>query len=455
MTRSSLASLLALAIAAAALPAQANGRFPFAQQLVEDENDANHLVLRTTYGILTTQDRGKTWNWICEASVGYGGSEDPSLGITADGTLLAGIFEGLRASSDGGCDWTSPSTALDGKYVVDLTVEAQDAKSAVALSSNGVGGGKFATALWETSDSGKSWVALGVQLPDTVLGLTLDPAPSNPDRIYVSGIGSAGAAVLLRSSDRGKTWQELPIPGVDIESSPFIAAIAPTNPDALYVRTAGADTPNKLLYSDDAGDTFTEIFSGIGSMLGFALSPDGQTVLVGFGDPKGGATVDPASEGLWKASTTDFAFTRIFEGPVNCLTWTPTGVYACASEFDQGFELGFSADTNFDTTTANPFEPLMHLSGVEGPLECGAATSGAICPEDWPAVCSTIGKCTGDTDAGVDGGSGGGGGSGVTPPNEDDPGDCGCRAVGAGGAGLGAFAAAFAALGLLLFRRRP
>ncbi|MCA9595701.1 MAG: hypothetical protein KC776_20440 [Myxococcales bacterium] len=454
--RSSLALACLVSTLCAAAPASANGRFPLAQQLVEDESDANHLVLRTTFGIVSTHDRGKTWSWICEKSVGYSGTEDPSLGITQDGTLVAGIFDGLRTSTDSGCDWKSPSTELDGKYVVDLTVEAADASHAVALTSNGIGGGKFATALWETTDSGASWHALGTALPDTVLGLTLDPAPSNPDRIYVSGVGDGGAAVLMRSSDRGKTWEQLSIPNAGVEASPFIAAIAPNDPDSLYVRTAGTDT-NTLLHSADGGDTFTEIFSGVGVMLGFALSPDGQTVLVGYGDPKGGAATDPATLGLWKSATSSFSFTRIAEGPINCLRWTSTGLYACGSEFVQGFELGFAKDASFDISTANPFEPLMHLSEVDGPLTCNGSTTGAVCADEWQPVCTTIGKCTTDADAGADagtGGSGSGGGSGVTPPDEEDPGDCNCRAAGSRGGGLGALALTAAALGVALSRRR-
>src|SRR5262245_66324806 len=39
--------------------ARANGRFPAAGQVVVDPGDKQHIVLRTTYGILQTTDGGK------------------------------------------------------------------------------------------------------------------------------------------------------------------------------------------------------------------------------------------------------------------------------------------------------------------------------------------------------------------------------------------------------------
>src|SRR5262245_56848508 len=95
----------AVVVALASGTASANGRFPAAGQVVVDPGDAKHIVLRTTYGILQTTDAGQTWHWICEQAVGYGGVEDPSMAITVDGTVLAGIFEGLSASHDRGCTW--------------------------------------------------------------------------------------------------------------------------------------------------------------------------------------------------------------------------------------------------------------------------------------------------------------------------------------------------------------
>ena len=61
---------LALVLLAPEL-AHANGAFPSVSQLVSDPADGDHLVLRTTFGLLVTRDRGGTWDWLCEAGAGY------------------------------------------------------------------------------------------------------------------------------------------------------------------------------------------------------------------------------------------------------------------------------------------------------------------------------------------------------------------------------------------------
>src|ERR1043165_653483 len=105
--------------------ALANGRYPIAGQIVEDPDDPNHLVVRATYGVLVTHDRGASWGWICEPSIGFVSVEDPMMGIARGGTLFAAIFEGLSVSTDGGCDF-SFYAPLKKKYVVDLAIDKVD-----------------------------------------------------------------------------------------------------------------------------------------------------------------------------------------------------------------------------------------------------------------------------------------------------------------------------------------
>src|SRR6185436_19824708 len=114
------------------------------------------------------------------------------------------------------------------------------------------------------------------------LALTVDTAPSDPSRVYVSGrFGEPTyAGAIERSSDRGRTWERLEVPGSDDTHLAYIGAVDPHNPDVIYVRLDG-DPIDSLLVSSNAGQTFTPVFQSKGELLGFALSPDGATVLVG------------------------------------------------------------------------------------------------------------------------------------------------------------------------------
>src|SRR5262245_5014330 len=62
-------AFVALGLFLAPSNARANGRYPLAQQLLVDPSDPGHLLLRSTYGVLTSDDAGSTWSWLCESGI--------------------------------------------------------------------------------------------------------------------------------------------------------------------------------------------------------------------------------------------------------------------------------------------------------------------------------------------------------------------------------------------------
>ncbi|MEQ9324656.1 MAG: hypothetical protein RIF41_36160, partial [Polyangiaceae bacterium] len=260
-------------------------------------------------------------------------------------------------------------------------------------------------------------------LPAGFAALTVDVAPTDPMRVYASGVDvNADEGQLARSDDAGVTWTTRPIPGSDTEFQPFIGAMDPLDADRLYVRLTG---PGRLFVTEDAGDTWTEIFtSPMNKLLGLAVSPDGQSVAVGT-----------EFDGMWRASTDDFAFDKVSEVAVRCLTWTDQGLYACVNEFlvGDGFIVGLSDDGG-DT-----FEPLVSLACIRGMLSCEPGTRvGDLCPARWPALgdqlmsdtCGQSGAGGGGA-MGAGGSASGGGGSGTGGGDPDE--GCGCVVVGSGG----------------------
>ena len=232
------------------------------------------------------------------------------------------------------------------------------------------------------------------------------------------------------------TWDERPIPGSSPLISPYIAAVSPTDPDVVYVRTDHWDTTTEfaaqdsLLVSGDAGGTFREILHRQARLLGFALSPDGGTVLAGYGDPIiAGRSTNFDDFGIYRASTTDFAFERIADEAVSCLRWTATGVYACVADVPDApspeLALGFAPNADFTLADTSPLSVLLDNEDVKGPLAC----TGAVCEETWSmglegsvSVCQALGAdCEADFSANVlscsagPGGAGGEAGTGGTP----------------------------------------
>jgi photosystem II stability/assembly factor-like uncharacterized protein len=339
-----------------------------------DPSDPAHIVVRATYGVLSTWDGGVTWDWICEQAVGFSDNEDPMIMLTQNGTLIAGVFKGLAVSTDKGCGWSFVGGDLTDRYVVDLSTEKAAPERAVAIVSNGVGGGKFKTQVFETSDNGSVWTQAGVNLPEEFLGLTIDSAPSDPQRLYASGRYGKPLypGTIERSDDRGATWQRFDIPGADDMHPPYLSAIDPSDPDVLYVRLDGAGA-DLLMMSKNGGETWEKVFEGKAGLLGFALSPDGTKVAVG-GD----------KDGLWLAPADTLAFTKVSDLGVRCLTWSGDSLFACADEFKDGFQIGVSMNEG------KTFSPLEHLNEV-CPRACSSdSTVGQECSVQWGAVALTI-----------------------------------------------------------------
>lgn len=431
--RLALFGLVGSAALATAGSAHANGRYPAAGLVVLDPSDPQHIVVRATYGLLSTMDGGKSWRWTCEQSVGFSDNEDPMVAITQDGTMLAGVFKGLSVSTDRSCSWSYVGGELTDRYVVDLSTEKNNPAHAVAILSNGIGGGKFNTQVYESLDNGQVWTQAGVSLPEDFLGLTIDAAPSDPMRLYATGRFGAPdyLGVLERSIDRGQTWETFPIDGADDKHPPYLAAVDPNNADILYVRLDGAEA-DQLVISKDGGESWSVAFEGAGGLLGFALSPDGTKIAVG-GD----------KDGLWIGPSDTLAFTKVSDLRVKCLLWDKDTLYACADQFKDGFHIGVSKD---EGKTFQSFEQLHEVCELECPA---GTTTGDMCPIRWGAVALTIdAKSCDDPDAGTSGaGAGSGTGSGTAGGGQDPSSEGGCGASETGGgcgvAGTGMASGAF------------
>jgi hypothetical protein len=365
---------------------------------------------------------------------------------------------------------------------IDFSVDALDRSRVIALVSLR-GDAGVVNRLYESTDAARSFAELGASLPDEVAsGVTLDLAPSDPNRLYVSATGRDVGGLFVRSGDRGASWMTSEL-SLATDEYAYIAAVDPTNADAIYLRTdvwvQNADgvfaANDALFYSSDGGESFRELLRMPGKLFGFALSPDGTEVLVGYGDPvEPSRAVDPSVLGIYRAGTTEFSFEKIYDGSVSCLAWTENGLYVCTSQAERGFALGIAPNAGFDLATENPFTPLLDLGNVRAPLDCPACTSGANCLALWSQTCAVFGTCDASTPVAGSGGvacpsggaggepgevtSGSGGATNTRPRPSSRDSSCGCRSAGAGKKKDGHFAGlALLLLGLRRIRpaRRP
>jgi photosystem II stability/assembly factor-like uncharacterized protein len=434
-----------------ARPSLANGRFPYAQRVVEHPNDPNQLVLASTYGLVATRDRGASWYFICEASFAHspGYLGDPLLDYTADENLLVGVQSSMSLSVDQGCDWVS--TLAKGDSIVDHAL-ARSAPGRVVAAVMVTTEGGVRHELYESLDNGRTWMPIGSPIPLGTL-YSIDVDPTNAEHFYASGVDN-GAGLLATSVDHGATWIVHPIPNTGPDAAPYIAGIHPRDGERIFLRTDNtleiATRGNALLYSEDGGSTFRELHRSYARLLGFALSPDGSNVLIGYGDPGyAGARYVPGPLGVFMSPTDRFSFEQVHGGHVNCLAWTKTGVYVCSAEAQDGYELAFSPVADF-RQDGGCLVPLLHLREVKGPLACQEGTTSAVCVSEWPTSCFRLGACSSTVPkprdciafqappdpfaAGTGSGAGGssvdaGGGAAGTGGAAAASGGCGCRTV--------------------------
>jgi MYXO-CTERM domain-containing protein len=376
------AALLCASLLLAASSSHANGRFPLSQRLFQEQGNPDHLYLSATFGLLVSRDRGQNWYHVCESALTPELLESDILfEVMPDGAMLAALVRPLSVSTDCGCSWQPVLGMGKTDWVKDIAKAGQN--SVVALMSDGIA---------RSTDGGRTWSDV---TPIAVTGgfqtFTLDAAPSDPMRLYVSitlnadpdaGIAQTTPALLV-SDDGGESWTTRSMTGALSGDQPFIALVHPTNANIVYVRTdnwsandeTGLDDANDALFvTDDAGMTFREILRKGGKLFGFALSPDTETVLAGYGDPvQATRNVYPEDVGIYRASTSDHAFTLAINEPVSCLTWNGSGLYACFDEL-----VGLSPDGSVPPMISG-FTPVLAYADVRGPLAC----NGAVCLADW------------------------------------------------------------------------
>lgn len=327
---------------------QANGRIPGATGLAIHPTDGQQLLLGLTYGLALSRDGGGSWTWMCEKQIeGNGGDVDPSIVVTGDGTLvvLSLTNGGVLVSRDDGCSFERALGPLQGQRGIDLTLDPSQPSRVLALTSTILevaesGRPRYRNLLAHSLDHGQSWQVLA-ELPEDLAAETVEVAPSDPGRIYVSGTASADPlqGIIERSHDGAVTWTRSTVRLPHGSGSLFLSGIHPTDPDRLWFRVPGRGDiygvlPARLWLTTDAAHSFTPVADTTHGMLGFAVSPSGDRVV--FGGPLDGLYVAPADASA--------APTKISELRVNCLRWHASGLYVCAGEPADPYSLGVSAE---------------------------------------------------------------------------------------------------------------
>jgi hypothetical protein len=419
-----------------------NGRPPSSVS-VTSHPGRNDILIATTFGVLLSVDDGCSFHWLCEQSIGYGGTFDPKYAIGADGTIYATTFEGLRVSRDRGCTFTTATRglaasdpgSLDGIWVDAIEVAGNgDVWIATAES------GRF-NDVYVSRDAGRTFTPAGLHSA-SIWWKSVKIARARPARIYVTGYQIAGStpeggqmpptAHLRRSDDGGATWSAMPLAAVALAATPVVHVIAvdPENPDVVYLRSAGAVAPSgdKLYRSSDGARTFTEVLATSEPVQGMVIRGRAVIVAAGMG-------------GAYESSDGGVTFSPVVDAPrMACIHDRGNGqLLACGTNWDPDF---FSVAVSSD---GQNWQKLFRFADISGPLPCATTTvQHDVCELSvWPSLREQFGATKG-TPATCPAAPA------VVPPTTRSSGGC-CDGAGSGG---GALMVALSWLALAAGRRR-
>jgi photosystem II stability/assembly factor-like uncharacterized protein len=198
---------------------------------------------------------------------------------------------GVFRTIDGGSTWQHVLALDDSTGVVSLALNPDNPRELYAGAWRGerkpwtmISGGP-AGGVYKSPDGGDTWSKLGGGLPTGIVGkVGLTTSAANPDRVFAL-VEHATEGGLYRSDDRGGTWTRVS-DDARVRSRPFYyghVVADPSNADNVWV----LNTP--LLRSTDGGRTFVQLpvphgdthdlwINPVNPKI-FALSDDGGTVV--------------------------------------------------------------------------------------------------------------------------------------------------------------------------------
>lgn len=217
-------------------------------------------------GVYKSIDGGRTWqNMGLKASEHIGKiiidpRDSDTVYVAAQGPLWGpGGDRGLYKTTDGGKNWTKILNISENTGITDIVQDPRNPDILVAASYQRrrhvwtlINGGPE-SALYRSTDGGKTWSRIRSGLPNDDLGrIGLAMAPSDPDTIYAIIEAANKQGGIFCSTDRGVTWEKRN--PFDQQAQYYAHLVVdPVNKDRIYVMNV------LIQVSNDGGRTLAPL----------------------------------------------------------------------------------------------------------------------------------------------------------------------------------------------------
>lgn len=177
--------------------------------------------------------------------------------------IFATAADGFFFSEDGGSHWRSAHWP-GGQSPSGIAIAAGEPRIIYASTGGILGGLLGPNGIWRTLDEGDTWQLVD-EPPSHGIGrcCELVADPNDRDTVYaiVAGVGIGGEGDdVRRTTDSGRTWTELPLPGLALSLT-----VADTVPTTLLAQVYDVMHAGRfvLLRSTDRGDQWTRTGDGL------------------------------------------------------------------------------------------------------------------------------------------------------------------------------------------------
>ncbi len=174
--------------------------------------------------------------------------------------------DGVYRSDDDGQHWTNMGLK-DSQHIGRILVDPRDSNVIYVAAQGPLWGPGGDRGLYKSTDGGATWKAVLTISENTgVTEVAMDPR--NPDVLYAASyqrrrrvwglIDGGPESAIYKSTDAGKTWKKLTSGLPKVDMGRIGITMAPANPDVIYAVIEAAEDKGGIFRSDDRGATWTK-----------------------------------------------------------------------------------------------------------------------------------------------------------------------------------------------------
>lgn len=305
--------------------------------------------------------------------------------------------DGVYRSDDDGRTWRNLGLK-ESEHIARILVDPRDSETVYVAAQGPLWRSGGDRGLYKTTDGGQTWQRILDISPDTgVTEVVMDPR--NPDVMLAAAyqrrrhvwtlIDGGPESAIYKTTDGGKTWRKVTTGLPTVHLGRIGLAISPANPDVIYACVEAADGKGGIFRSLDGGETwerrnpFDQTAMYFSTIVADPRQVERVYVLNVFlmVSNDGGKTLTPMP-GMRHVHVDHHALWIDPADPDYYLVGCDGGVY---ESFDRGQSWQFKANlpvTQFYDVTVDNSEPFYFIYGDTGQQHPWRPVADAPCPRD-------------------------------------------------------------------------